>query len=370
MHMFVPVLPEVARDLNTSAAAAQGTLSLYIFGLAVGQLFYGPMADRFGRRPILILGLVLYTAAGYAAAFSPNIDTLLVARLVQALGGCTGLILGRAMVRDTAPPDASMRRQASINLLILMGPGISPIIGSALAAAFGWRSIFIALATLGLLNLILIVTLLPETGIKKASNFRAMVRDYGKLLVSKHFNGFAIGGACSTTSIYGFIAAGPFIYGDDFHRPGHEIGFYIGLTLVGAALGSVITGWLSSRVSIARIMTGGNVLCILSAIVLLVGALTGQATLYSTIGLSIVFAAGAGIAGPAALTSAMSVNPLLIGTAAGLYGFAQMLVGSICTALAGLGSDRMISAVLVLTGASLLGQLSFFIAQRRHSRPA
>src|SRR3954454_23593720 len=129
MHMFVPALPSAAVDLGASVAAMQTTISLYILGLAFGQLVYGPLSDRFGRRPTLMLGLALYTAAGLAATLAPGVGALIAARLVQALGGCAGLVLGRAMVRDTAEAKDAVRRLALLTLMMMAGPGVAPLIG-------------------------------------------------------------------------------------------------------------------------------------------------------------------------------------------------------------------------------------------------
>ena len=131
MHIFVPALPFAATDLGASIGEMQLTVSLYILGLAVGQLVYGPLSDRFGRRPTLMVGLVLYTLAGLAAAFAPEVDSLIAARLFQALGGCAGMVLGRAIVRDTSTPEASAQRLALLSLIVSVGPGSAPIIGSA-----------------------------------------------------------------------------------------------------------------------------------------------------------------------------------------------------------------------------------------------
>ena len=163
MHIFVPALPEAARDLGASVGGMQLTVSVYILGLAVGQLAYGPLSDRFGRRPVLMAGLVLYALAGLAAAFAPDVHSLIVARLLQALGGCAGLVIGRAIVRDTALPQEAARRMAMMNLMVAIGPGAAPIVGGALASTLGWRSIFFALALLGIVNLLFSWRLLPES---------------------------------------------------------------------------------------------------------------------------------------------------------------------------------------------------------------
>src|SRR5471032_113140 len=163
MHIFVPALPQAARELGASIGAMQMTMSVYIFGLAVGQLVYGPLSDRFGRRSMLTLGLVIYTVTGLWAAFAPDVHTLIVVRLLQALGGCAGLVIGRAIVRDTALPTEAARRMALMNLMVAIGPGAAPIVGGALASSLGWRSIFFALALLGVVNLLFSWRLLPES---------------------------------------------------------------------------------------------------------------------------------------------------------------------------------------------------------------
>src|SRR5262249_13067651 len=185
MHIFVPALPEAARDLGASVGSMQLTMSVYILGLALGQLAYGPLSDRFGRRPVLMAGLVLYALAGLAAALVRDVHSLIVARLLQALGGCAGLVIGRAIVRDTALPQEAARRLALMNLMVVVGPGAAPLIGGALAASLGWRSIFLALALLGVANLLCSWRLLPETKAPPApSAAPGPARNYRRPLLS------------------------------------------------------------------------------------------------------------------------------------------------------------------------------------------
>jgi DHA1 family bicyclomycin/chloramphenicol resistance-like MFS transporter len=233
MHIFVPALPVAAKDLGASNAAMQMTVSLYIFGLAVGQLVHGPLSDRFGRRPTLIVGLALYTVAGLAAALAPGAYSLIAARLFQAFGGCAGLVLGRAIVRDTAAPREAARRLALMNLMVTVGPGVAPLIGSAMASTFGWRSIFFLLCALGISNLLFAWRLLPETG-APASNKNALTlaRHYRQLLGSGSFLGYSVGGGCATTAMYAFIASAPFIFENQLHRPAHEVGIYLAILVL------------------------------------------------------------------------------------------------------------------------------------------
>lgn len=364
MHMFVPALPVAAQDLGASIAAMQMTISLYILGLAFGQLIYGPLSDCFGRRPILMVGLVLYTAAGIAAALAPGIYALVAARLFQALGGCAGLVLGRAMVRDMSSPETAARQLAVMNLIVVIGPALAPLFGGLLSSTFGWRSIFLLLIALGASNLLFAWRLLPETGQPTGTiSILSLGRDYKALLGSRAFLGFSIGGSCATTSMYAFIAAAPFIF-EELGRPVHEIGIALGLLAVGVSLGSALASRLIGRVRMERLMVAANAGSACAALALLGIVLTGQLNVYAAVGLMVLFNIGVGLSSPAALTKAVSVNPRVIGSASGLYGFAQMAIGAMCTSLAGLGSDPALAAASVLAAAGLISQAAFAIALR------
>jgi DHA1 family bicyclomycin/chloramphenicol resistance-like MFS transporter len=368
MHIFVPALPYAAESLHASATAMQLTVSLYIAGLAVGQLVYGPLSDRYGRRPTLMVGLVLYTAAGLGAALAPSAGSLIAARLFQALGGCAGLVLGRAIVRDTAEPEAAAKRLALMNLMVTLAPGVAPLIGGLMAETLGWRSIFYGLCALGICNLLFTWRLLPETGVadpRKSPDLRTLGRDYLSLLKSPAFLGYAIGGGCTTTAMYAFIASAPFIFVHQLHRPPHEVGGYLALLVSGVWLGSMLATRLVHRVPLQKLLIVANAVSVVAALTFLAAVLTGHMSL-ALVGVTMfAFTAGAGVASPAALTEAISVNPRVIGSASGLYGATQMAVGALCTALASLGSDPALGAATVLGVASLVGQAAFWIAARK-----
>ncbi|HEY1941094.1 MAG TPA: multidrug effflux MFS transporter [Roseiarcus sp.] len=369
MHIFVPALPNAAADLKSSPGALQLTISLYIAGLAIGQLVYGPLADRFGRRPALIGGLILFTASGFAAFLAQSIDALIVARLFQALGGCSGLVLARAIVRDTSAAHEATERLALMNLMVTVGPGIAPLVGGALAGLFGWRAILVALCALGAVNSLCAWRLLPETGVKLASvDGAALLRNYGRLLASPAFLGYAIGGGCATTSLYAFIASAPFIIVNQLHRPEHEIGLYLAILVSGIWLGSVLTSRLVARFSLQRFLVAANALSVAAAFALLALVLSGHLSLAPMVGLMLLYNVGVGSASPAALVQAISVNKRAVGSASGLYGFAQMAVGAALTALAGLGRDPALAAAVVLAFAGVVAQASFFIAMRHEAR--
>lgn len=369
MHIFVPALPDAARSLNVGAGAMQMTISLYILGLALGQPVYGPLSDGYGRRPVLLLGLALFTVGGLLSMWAPSVQVLDAARFLQALGGCAGLVLGRAIVRDTASMAQSVRRMALINLVTMIGPGLAPLLGQTVSALVGWRYIFLLLVGLGAVNMVLTWRILPETGRPTGHlNPATLGRDYRQLLTSPAFLGFAIGGGCATTSMYAFMAAAPFIFVDELHRPAHEVALYLGVLIAGVSLGNALTSRLIGRVSVEQLMIRGNALSLSSAVLLLLAALTGVLTWWLLLGLLVLFTIGSGMTSPAALTKTISIHPTLVGSAAGLYGSIQMTVGALCTSLAGVGADPALAVAVVLVLASVVSQVGFRVATAHEAR--
>lgn len=280
-----------------------------------------------------------------------------------------GLVLGRTIVRDTAASREAAQRLALMNLMVTIGPAIAPLLGSALVSTLGWRSIFFLLCAFGVANLIFAWRLLPETGPTTSNaNGAAFLRHCLQLLGSPTFLGCTIGGGCATTAMYAFIAAAPFIFVNQLHRPPHEAGIYLAALVSGVWLGSALAIRLIARVAMVRLLIRANMMSVLAAFVLLSAVLTAHLTVALALGCMFVFTVGVGIAGPPALTQAISVNPRVIGSASGLYGFTQMAVGRLCTALAGLGHDPALAAASVLAMAGLVGQLSFWTALRWQRR--
>lgn len=366
MHIFVPALPETARDLHATAAMVELTISLYILGLAVGQLVYGPLSDRFGRRPTLLLGLSLFTLASVAGLFAPNAHMLVAARFFQGLGGCAGLLLARAIIRDTSRANEAARRLALVNVLVTAGPAIAPLIGAMLSGLWGWRTIMMGLTALGVANFVLAWRILPETRpdalFVSASKY---ARDYVGLLRSPQFLGYALGGACATTALYAFIACAPFIFVDTLHAPSASVGPYLAFLVSGLWLGSLVASRLIERFPLHRFLVAANAVSVIAAAFLFGLVIADRATVAGVIGTMFAFSVGVGAAAPAALVQAISVNPRVTGTASGLYGSVQMAVGAALVAIAGLGANPSLASAAVLLGAGLVAQTSFWVARSR-----
>ncbi|WP_374605922.1 multidrug effflux MFS transporter [Diaphorobacter nitroreducens] len=369
MHMFVPALPDAARALGVGPAAVQATISIYIVGLALGQLVYGPLSDALGRRPLLLGGLALYAAGSIAAMLAPTAPALIAAWFIQALGGCAGLALGRAMVRDTNGPVEAVRALALLNLMMMVGPGMAPLAGSGLVALGGWRAVFVALALAGVATLLLSWRKVPETGTPtgRVSPGR-LARAYAALLRSPTFLAYAVGGGCATTAVYAFIAAAPFIITDQLGHPLRDVGIALGVVMVGMAIGNALTRRLALSMRLGRLLVWGNAVSVACALVFLALELLGYLTLEATVGLMLLFVLGAGMASPAALSKVLTVDARHVGAAAGLYGFAQMALGALFTLLVGWGSNPALASSCVLLGAALVGQGCLQFALRREKR--
>lgn len=347
MHIFVPALPVAGHALHAPAASMQQTITLYVIGLALGQLIYGPVSDTLGRRPALLVGLGLYLSASLVALFAPSLEWLLAARLVQALGGAAGITLGRAIVRDTSPADRVTKDLALLNLLTLVGPGLAPIVGAYLAEHFGWRAIYLFLVGMGSLMVLCAWRLLPETiPERRPLAVGGIVRDYRDLLASPRFFGFMLGGACSTTALYPYLATAPYIVHEQLGYPISMVGWFAAVTIVGASLGTMLTRRLSGRFPAERFLFVGGSIGLSMACVLLTVQLAGWLNGPLLAAITLVMTMGAGMSSPAALSRSLTAVPWLVGSAAGLYGFGQMAMGALGTMLVGHGSDPAVACAV------------------------
>jgi MFS transporter, DHA1 family, multidrug resistance protein len=378
MHILIPSLPEMAADLGVSPAATQQSVTLYLIGLSLGQLIYGPLSDRFGRRPVLMGGLALSVLAGAVCAMAPGLHLLLPARFIQAIGGCSGLVLGRAIVRDVAGPKEAAGRLALLNLVLTVSPGVAPVVGGWVATLAGWRAIFVLLVVMGLVTIALAFWLLPETrkpgargagtpGMADVSR-PGLLASYGRLLRQPAFLGYSIAGACATSTMYSFFSVSAFVFVDQVHRPAHEVGYYYLVLIFGVSLGSIVINRLSRLFSIDGLLRFGTLFGAGGAVLFLLAAATGHLSVLTVMAPMFIFTVGAGLASPMALTRAVSVDPAAIGAAAGLYGAGQMAVGALCSWIAGFGHNPALAAALVLTVGGGISQGALMVAAR-YARP-
>ena len=372
MHVFVPALPAVATYFGASPGAAQLTITLYIIGLSIGQLLYGPLSDRFGRRPILLLGLSLYALATVSAAFAASLSMLVAARVAQALGGCAGLVLGRAIARDNlAGPDA-VRRLATLQATMMFAPALAPIVGAQLAIHFGWRSILYVLAAAAVLLVAVAYTALGETHhTRGARTAREYALSYWHLARSPTFVAFAIGGAAGTTSFFAFVAASPFVLIQQFGLSMQAFSFVYVTIICGAGVGTMLAAVLVRRASEKLVFRGAGSMLVGSAVLLVLAYLTDAVSIGVLTVLTMCYVLGAGLTSPNAIVGAIGVEPEHAGAASGLYGFAQMTYGALCTAIIALGHENPLRALIAtLFMSSLISMLALEFARDRRARGA
>jgi DHA1 family bicyclomycin/chloramphenicol resistance-like MFS transporter len=248
--------------------------------------------------------------------------------------------------------------------VVAVGPAIAPVLGGFIAVWFGWRFDLAAMALLGLMTLAATVLMLPETAASRGMADGVLAR-YGRLLRSPRFLGYAAGGACSTTSMYAYLTASPFIFVDQMHRPVHEVGFYYLTVFVGVVLGSFLCNRLMRHLAPTRLLRGANAVAALGAAVFFAAAASNHLGVPVVVGAMMVVSAAAGIASPLAVTGAMSLLPNAIGAAAGLYGFAQMGFGALCAAVVGLlPGQAALAASSILLVSLVVGQVALTAATR------
>lgn len=359
MQIVIPSLPAMATALGVSYGTLQLTLTLYLVGVALGQLAYGPLSDRFGRKPLLLIGLVLYVLGSVAAAIAPDVASLIAARILQAVGGCAGLVLGRAMIRDAFPRDRAASVLGYVSTAMSVAPMLAPLIGSLLAERFGWRASMVACLAFGIPLLFAIRARLPETLVTPVAmpGLPGMVRAYLRLLRVPLFRAYTAICALSTGVFFAFAAGGPLVVIQGMGMSATRYATAMILISLAWSAGTLTAARLSPRLGVARMLRAGTVVTVGGGLLALGAALLLPPSLGAFFLPMAVVAFGNGITQPNAIAAAISVRPALAGTASGLLGAAQMGTGALFTVLSGYtegGSGVATATWMLVSGAATL----------------
>jgi DHA1 family bicyclomycin/chloramphenicol resistance-like MFS transporter len=336
LHMVVPALPVLAVVFASAPAEVQLVVTLYFLGIAAGQLVYGPVSDRFGRRPVLIAGMGLFLAGTALCALAGSLLVLVAGRVLQALGGCAGLVLGRAIIRDLSDRDGSARGIALVMMTMSLASAISPLVGAYATEWFGWRAMFVLLSVAGAVVLAWTTVRLVETRAEAMPlNPGEIGRSYALLCRSPAFACFALCTAFTSASWFTFIASAPYLVSETLHEPPSTYGVMIILPMVAYIIGNAAAARFARRAGTAAMVVWGGVLSLASGLWLAAWCLyPGLSTwaLFVPMSLSSI---GNGLSQPTAMAAGLSVYPRVAGTASGFIGFLQMAMSALGTLVVG-----------------------------------
>jgi DHA1 family bicyclomycin/chloramphenicol resistance-like MFS transporter len=363
--LYLPSLPALTAHFAADAAAGQATLSAFLLGLAGGQLIYGPLSDRFGRRPVLLFGLALYAVASVACVFAPSMPWLIAARFLQAAGACVGPVLGRAVVRDVYGREGAARMFSYMSAAMALAPMIGPVLGGVIESAAGWRANFAALSAYGVGALTLTLLLLPETHRERegvALSPARVAAVYGGFFRERAYFGYTLAYAFGYCGIFAFISGSSFVLLEAAGLTPTQYGFCFAVAVAGYVAGTLLSGRMSARLGIDRLIAAGGAIGLVGGALLLALALadsgrTGLDGAAAVVGPMVLFMVGIGLVMPNATAGAIGPFPRAAGSASALVGFLQTTLAAIAGALVGLfhdGTAIPMALAIVLATAAIL----------------
>jgi DHA1 family bicyclomycin/chloramphenicol resistance-like MFS transporter len=362
MDMYLPSLPDIAHVLGAPVVRTQLTISSYLIGFAVGQMIYGPLSDRYGRRPVLLAAVALYLASTLACAAAQSVDLLIAARLLQGISGSGAIVLARAIVRDVYSGVQAARELSLMGSISATAPIVAPMIGGVLQAGFGWRANFICMSVGGLIALLVAARLLPETlrpnNRAGSLSFFSMARGYGT--VARHGGFLVYLGIITTTyaGLFAWVSGASVVLQGVYGLSAVTFGFTFALGAAGYMLGAMIATRLVVRLGLDRTIGVGVVVIAAGGLSLALAVATGVPGLWLVAAMAL-YLAGVGLAMPQAMAGALTPFPDRAGTAASLMGLVQQAVAAIIAAVIG---AYLVQSAWPVTGVVVaMGCLTFLL---------
>jgi DHA1 family bicyclomycin/chloramphenicol resistance-like MFS transporter len=337
--MYLPAFPAIATSLNTTVAQVMLSLSSFFVGISTGQLLYGPLLERFGRKKPLYAGLVIYLLASVGCAMANSVNALIAFRLLQALGGCAGMVTARAIVRDLFEVKENARIFSTLMLVVAVSPIIAPTLGGYITAAFGWRYVFGALIVIDLGILAGVHFLLPESKQPDPNHSlrpMAIARNFGGILIHPQFYTYALTGAVAASGLYAYISGSPHVFMEIFHVSEKQYGWIFALIAIGIISASQINTLVLRHQASEHIIQIALVIQSVIALTLAVLTYLGWLELYSIIFLIFLFVCCQGFVFPNSSALTLAAFGHNAGSASALMGAIQMGIGAGASALVSL----------------------------------
>jgi DHA1 family bicyclomycin/chloramphenicol resistance-like MFS transporter len=341
INMFMPAIPVMQADLATDTTTVQLAISLYLAATAVAMLVHGPLSDRYGRRPVLLVGLSLFVVGSLVCMVAPSIEVLLGARILQAVGSSAGVTLARAIVRDCYDRDSSASMIGYVTMGMAVAPTLAPGIGGVLSEMFDWRASFAAMSVLGLATFVFSFASLPETNRRAGASVdvSGLTRSFTTLLTIPAFWKYSGTAALASAVFFSFIGGAPHIAASVLGIGPALYGAYSALIAIGYILGNFLSGRYAARIGIARMIHVGNLIAFLSLPVMGAAAMLEAHHPAIFFGAMMLVSIGNGLCLPSAIAGAVSVRPDLAGAASGLTGAFHIGLGAGATVLVGVMLD-------------------------------
>lgn len=358
---YLPALPAIARALHTDSAGVQLTLSVYLLGFGAGQLLVGPLSDRFGRRPVMLWGMLVFLLSTLACVFAESLAVLVGARLLQAFGACAGPVLGRAVVRDLYGPAESARMLSHVSTATALAPLLAPLFGGWLTAAWGWRATFVVLAVYAVLLMLAVAMLLRETNRHPDADAMRpgrMLANYRTLLADPAYRGALLIGCGAFAALFAFISGSPFVFIEHFGLSPQQMGLAFGLNVTGFMIGTTLSARHSRRLGPARLIRYGAWIGAACGVLLAALAYAGPQHLAAVMLPMWGVTAAIGLILPNATALGLAGYPRMAGAAASLMGFVQMGLGAGAGMLVGHGVQHGTAALGLTVAAGMLFALA------------
>jgi MFS transporter, DHA1 family, multidrug resistance protein len=336
VDMYLPAMPNMMAALDTGISQMHLTVSSYMAGFAIFHLACGPLADRFGRKPILIGGTALFVAACVGCSRSTNVEELLLFRFLQGVGACVGPTLARAVTRDIFGPTGAARALSLIAMLMALAPAVAPTLGGVMLLVLPWPSIFLFLACYGAVMIVLIHLLLPES-LPGAQSLHPLVilRNYGELFADPFFLSVTLASGLVYAGLIAYLSSSSFVYINMLGVPAALLGLIFLSSVIGYMSGSALSARLSRRHDSERIMLLGLVTGMVATSLMMAGSWLWPDSVLALMLPMILYSTGMGLVLPHAMAIALRPFPYIAGTASALLGFIQMSLSAITSALVG-----------------------------------